>query len=80
MWFRRTRICSWTCICRLKGDVNCRDFDDPKDCRKYNTFIARMFGAVLRSDRRACIMQIKEHGAEEYARAMAASGAMTMRC
>ncbi len=59
--------------------ADCVDFDDPKKCGKYNSFVARLFGVILRSDRRSCIMQIKEHGAEVYAETMAASGAMTLR-
>lgn len=59
--------------------ADCVDFDDPKNCGKYNSVIARLFGVILRSDRRSCIMQIKEHGAEVYAETMAASGAMTLR-
>jgi hypothetical protein len=59
--------------------ADCQDFDDPKDCAKYNAFIARMFGLIFRSDRRACIMQIKENGTEAYAQTMAASGAVSLR-
>lgn len=59
--------------------ADCHEFDDPKDCGKYNTLIARMFGLLLRSDRRACIMQIKDHGIETYAQTMARNEAMTLR-
>jgi len=43
------------------------------------SLVARMFGLLLRSDRRACIMQIKEHGIDAYAQTMAQNGAMTLR-
>jgi len=59
--------------------ADCKEYDDPQDCRKYYTFISRMFGLVLRSDRRACINQIKEHGTEAYAQTMAANKAVTLR-
>ena len=59
--------------------ADCQEFDDPSDCAKYSTFIARMFGLIFRSDRRACIMQIKENGTDAYAQTMAASGAVSLR-
>ena len=59
--------------------ADCTEYENPSDCRKFNTFIARVFGFVLRSDRRACIVQIKQNGIESYAQTMAASGAMTLK-
>jgi hypothetical protein len=54
-------------------------YEDPNDCGKYNTIIARLFGLLLRSDRRACIMQIKQSGIVAFTQTMAANKAMTLR-
>lgn len=59
--------------------ADCTDYADPKECGKYNTFVARMIGMVLRSDRRACIMKIKSDGHDSYVRHMADSRRMTLR-
>jgi hypothetical protein len=50
--------------------AECVDFSNPKDCRLYNNFISRLFGVVMRSDRAACIRQIKEQGLAGHAEAM----------
>ncbi len=54
--------------------ADCSDFDDPGECGKFNSFLSRVVGFVLRSDRRACIKQIKEVGPEEHAQKMAELG------
>ena len=59
--------------------ADCKDYDDPNDCRKFNTFLARVFGFVLRSNRQACIMQIKKDGIDTYVQTMAANRAVTLR-
>jgi hypothetical protein len=59
--------------------AECENFSDPNDCKKFNNFMAKMFGLLFRSDRRACIMQIKENGLTEYAREMASKKQMTIK-
>ena len=59
--------------------ADCAEYDDPKDCRKFNTFVSRIFGFVLRSDRQACIMQIRKDGIEAHAQSMAVNKAVTLR-
>jgi hypothetical protein len=51
--------------------AQCREFQDPMQCGKYNNFIARIFGFIFRSDRSACIRQIRQIGLEGHADNMA---------
>ncbi|HEY9159563.1 MAG TPA: DUF3795 domain-containing protein [Desulfomonilia bacterium] len=51
--------------------ADCADFVDPQDCRKFNNFISKIFGLIFRSDRRACIIQIKNLGLKGHADDMA---------
>ena len=44
------------------------------DCRKFNSFIGRLFQVVFRSDRRGCIGRIREVGCEVFASEMRLSG------
>ena len=53
--------------------ADCRIVADPRDCKKFNNFISKLFGLVFRSDRRACILQIREIGLQGHAERMAAS-------
>jgi len=59
--------------------AGCAEFADPRDCRKFDNFMARLFGLVFRSDRAACIAQVRRLGLEGHARAMAEAGAQTLR-
>ncbi len=51
--------------------ADCKQFQTPRECRKYNNLISRLFGLIFRSDRAACIGQIKQMGLECHARTMA---------
>jgi len=51
--------------------AECKEFTDPNDCKKFNNLISKIIGFVLRSDRAACIAQIKEFGIEGHANKMA---------
>ena len=51
--------------------AECRTVDDPRDCKKFNNFMAKLFGLIFRSDRRACICQIAEQGLLGHAELMA---------
>lgn len=48
------------------------------ECKKFNTFISKVIGVVLNSDRTACINRIKEKGYEVFASEMADSKRQTM--
>jgi hypothetical protein len=55
----------------IQSCAECGEFPDPKACTKFNNMMSRLFGLIFRSDRRACIMQIKDLGIEEHAGRMA---------
>jgi hypothetical protein len=59
--------------------ADCRDFADPQQCGKYNNFISKIVGFLLRSDRAACIQQIKTIGMQGHADTMAKQRLQTIR-
>jgi len=63
----------------IKTCAECADFPNPRDCGKYDNFLSRIVGFVLRSDRAACIAQIKQVGLEGHARIMAEKRIQTIR-
>ncbi len=44
------------------------------ECRKFNSFIGKLFGLIFRSDRRGCIERIREIGPEAFAAEMRLAG------
>ena len=65
----KVRIC---CIdSQYASCADCRQFDDPKDCKTFNNTISRIFALVFRSNRAACIAQIRELGIQGHADNMA---------
>ena len=76
---------SWCEIrtCCMKNDykscADCKEFQDPKDCKKYNNFISKIIGFVLHSDRSACIKQIKNVGLESHAQIMSSEKKSTIK-
>lgn len=51
--------------------ADCEAYADPMECKKYNNVISKIVGFVLRSDRAACVRQIKRTGIQGHADAMA---------
>lgn len=51
--------------------ADCKEYDNPNDCKMFNNFMAKIFSLIFRSDRPACIQQIKELGIQGYADNMA---------
>jgi hypothetical protein len=47
--------------------------------RKFNNVMARLFGLIFRSDRAACITQIKKLGLDGHAKAMAERRTQTLK-
>jgi hypothetical protein len=45
----------------------------------FNNFMAKLFGLIFRSDRLACIQQIKELGIQGYADNMAETGRQSIK-
>lgn len=59
--------------------AECADYADPRQCRMFNNFMSKLFGLVLRSDRAACIDQIKAMGVQGHAEAMARARTQTIK-
>ncbi len=59
--------------------AQCMEFSDPMECGKYNNFFSKIIGFLFRSDRAACIRQIKELGAKGHADSMAAQKRQTIK-
>jgi hypothetical protein len=43
-----------------------------EECKKFNNFMAKLFGMIFNSDRPACIREIQSNGYTEFAGMMAA--------
>jgi hypothetical protein len=74
--------CKVRTCCRQKNFTSCAgcsEFPDPHGCGKFNNVISRLFGLVFRSDRAACISQIRQLGLEGHAAAMAAKRIHTLK-
>ena len=59
--------------------ADCKEYDNPNDCKMFNNFMAKLFGLIFRSDRPACIQQIKELGIQGYADNMAETGRQSIK-
>ena len=73
--------CSVRLCCMENNFLSCADCDkvEISECKKYNTFISKMIGFVLNSDRPACIARIKEIGYNDFAVEMASSKKQTIK-
>ena len=59
--------------------ADCLSFNNLKDCKKLNNFIARLFSLLFKSDRFACIASIREKGYDSHAQEMAAKQIMSIK-
>ena len=74
--------CKVRTCCRTEGYqscADCRQYQDVQDCGWYNNIMAKIFGFIFRSDRAACIRQIREIGIRNHAMAMADMKQRTIR-
>ncbi len=74
--------CTVRSCCIEHNHATCADCSahlNAMDCRKFNNAISRLVGFFLRSDRAACIRQIKELGVAGHAENMARNKRQTMR-
>ena len=53
--------------------ADCKDFKEVNDCKKFNNIVSKIFAFVFKSDRKACIEQIKSLGLAGHAESMAKS-------
>lgn len=78
----RATWCKVRTCCRERGYSSCADCNtvtDPELCNKFNNVMSKVVGFILRSDRRACILQIRERGLTNHAEDMAFHKRQTMR-
>ena len=68
--------CAVRNCCREHGRQSCAECTDMplENCRKFNSFIGKLFGLVFRSDRQGCILRIREIGPDKFAEEMQAAG------
>ena len=59
--------------------ADCADFTDAMDCKKFNNLIAKLFGLIFRSNRGACIAQIRTLGLQGHADNMAENRRQTIK-
>ena len=59
--------------------AECTDYPNAMDCRKFNNGISKVIGFLLRSDRAACIRQIKQLGVKGHAEDMAQNKRQTIK-
>lgn len=62
------RACCMTHNYRSCAD--CNEYDDPKECKLFNNGFSRFIGWLVNSDRKACIVFIKENGYDRFAEEM----------
>ncbi|MGL1932269.1 MAG: DUF3795 domain-containing protein [Desulfotalea sp.] len=59
--------------------AECTDYSDIDNCKKYNNAISKIIGFVLKSNRKACIAQIREKGLQGHADEMAKNKTQTLK-
>jgi hypothetical protein len=59
--------------------AECSSHPDAMDCGKFNNFMSKLFGILLRSNRSACIEQIRKLGIAGHAEDMARNKRQTIR-
>ena len=50
--------------------AECKEFSDPNACKMFNNFMSKAFAFLFRSNRAACINQIKEIGIQGHSEKM----------
>ena len=79
---QRASWCGVRTCCRQSDYASCADckeFPDPANCRKFHNFISKLFGLIFRSDRRACVLQVRDVGLQKHAEIMASQQKQTIR-
>ena len=74
--------CQVRSCCMENSYATCADcgiMNDIADCKEYNSFMAKLFGFIFRSDREGCIRRIQGIGVEQFATKMAEKQMMTIR-
>jgi hypothetical protein len=58
--------------------ADCKQFSDPNQCTEFDNFLAKVFALIFNSNRRACILKIRELGVESYAAHMVELGRQSL--
>ncbi len=61
-----------------KTCADCVDFTDVADCGKFNNIISKIFALIFRSNRKACIQQIRDKGISGHVEIMTRLGKQTL--
>lgn len=56
--------------------ADCKAHQDPNDCKLFNNFMAKIFGFIFRSNRKASIEMIRAKGIDGFAQEMTAAKQM----
>ena len=59
--------------------ADCNEFENVKDCKLLNNFLAKVFAVLFNSDRHACLDMIKAEGYENFAKFMADNNKVTLK-
>jgi hypothetical protein len=59
--------------------TDCKEFASPMECKMFNNFMSKIFGFIFRSDRSACIEQIRKIGIQAHADDMTKQGRQSIR-
>lgn len=59
--------------------ADCKEFENPSACGKFNNFMSKLIALFTRSDRVACINRIKDLGVQGYADEMTKLGKQSIR-
>ena len=59
--------------------ADCSEFENLKDCKKFNNFMGKVMGIIMNSDRFACIYRIREIGNESFAMEMEEKGLQSIK-
>lgn len=65
--------CKLRSCCRernYRSCAECTDFKDVNECGKFNNIISKIFAFIFRSNRKACIYQIREKGIKGHTEIM----------
>lgn len=59
--------------------ADCTQYDAAMDCKKFNNVISKIFGLIFRSNRAACVRQIRQLGVQGHAERMAEARQQTIK-
>ncbi len=77
----KAKWCKIRTCCLDNGYLSCADckqFSDPSQCAKFDNFLGKIFAIIFNSNRRACILKIRELGVEGYAEHMTGLGRQSL--